>query len=105
MRILAAVTLAVITLAGPASTHSSQITITVDASAVRGAMSSMWAWFGYDEPNYTYTSSGQKLLSELAATTPATVYVRTHNMLTTGDGVAALKWGSTNAYTEDANGR
>jgi xylan 1,4-beta-xylosidase len=28
-----------------------------------------------------------------------------HNLLTTGDGKAALKWGSTNAYTEDANGQ
>ena len=65
----------------------------------------MWAWFGYDEPNYTYMPNGRKLLSELAeAAKPATVYVRTHNLLTTGDGTPALKWGSTNAYTEDANG-
>lgn len=60
----------------------------------------MWAWFGYDEPNYTYTPNGRKLLSELAAASPAPVFVRTHNLLTTGDGVPALKWGSTNAYTE-----
>jgi xylan 1,4-beta-xylosidase len=33
------------------------------------------------------------------------VYVRAHNLLTTGDGTPALKWGSTNAYTEDANGQ
>jgi xylan 1,4-beta-xylosidase len=32
------------------------------------------------------------------------VYVRAHNLLNTGDGTAALKWGSTNVYTEDANG-
>jgi len=32
------------------------------------------------------------------------VYVRTHNLLTSGDGTPALKWGSTNVYTEDANG-
>ncbi|HEY2882422.1 MAG TPA: hypothetical protein VGJ15_08315, partial [Pirellulales bacterium] len=32
------------------------------------------------------------------------VYFRTHNLLTSGDGTPALKWGSTNAYTEDANG-
>ena len=37
-------------------------------------MSSMWAWFGHDEPNYTYTANGQKLLSELAAASPAPVY-------------------------------
>jgi xylan 1,4-beta-xylosidase len=32
------------------------------------------------------------------------VYVRAHSLLVTGDGVASLKWGSTNAYTEDAQG-
>ena len=35
---------------------------------------------------------------------PVPVYVRAHNLLTTGDGTPALKWGSTNAYTEDAKG-
>lgn len=64
----------------------------------------IWAWFGYDEPNYTYMKDGKKLLSELAALSNTPVYVRCHNLLTTGDGVAALKWGSTNAYTEDAKG-
>ena len=33
------------------------------------------------------------------------VFVRAHNLLTTGDGTPALKWGSTNAYTEDATGK
>ncbi|HVU58997.1 MAG TPA: hypothetical protein VHD83_28240 [Puia sp.] len=65
----------------------------------------IWAFFGYDEPNYTYQPDGKKLLSELAALSPAPVYVRCHNLLTTGDGSFALKWGSTNAYTEDAAGR
>ena len=27
-----------------------------------------------------------------------------HNLLTSGDGNADLKWSSTNVYTEDANG-
>ncbi len=65
----------------------------------------MWAYFGYDEPNYTYMKDGQKLLTELAALSSTTVYVRAHNLLTTGDGTPALKWGSTNAYTEDKKGR
>jgi xylan 1,4-beta-xylosidase len=78
--------------------------IEVDLSTPIGAMTPIWAWFGYDEPNYTYMKDGRKLLSELAALSPVPVYVRTHNLLTSGDGTAALKWGSTNAYTEDANG-
>ena len=65
----------------------------------------MWAFFGHDEPNYTYMKDGRKLLSELAELSPVPVFMRTHNLLTTGDGTPALKWGSTNAYTEDADGR
>ncbi len=68
-------------------------------------MRPVWAWFGYDEPNYTYMRDGVKLLTELSEASPVPVYVRAHNLLTTGDGVAALKWGSTNAYTEDPEGR
>jgi xylan 1,4-beta-xylosidase len=63
-----------------------------------------WSYFGYDEPNYTYTPNGKKLLHELSSLSPVPVYVRVHNLLTSGDGSASLKWGSTNAYTEDAAG-
>ncbi|MCD8739855.1 beta-xylosidase [Mucilaginibacter roseus] len=68
-------------------------------------MKPIWAWFGYDEPNYTYMKDGKKLLTELSKLSPVPVYVRTHSLLVTGDGTAALKWGSTNAYTEDASGK
>jgi xylan 1,4-beta-xylosidase len=67
-------------------------------------MKPIWAWFGYDEPNYTYMKDGKKLLSEIAALSPVPVYVRAHNLMTTGDGTPALKWGSTNMYTEDKDG-
>jgi xylan 1,4-beta-xylosidase len=80
-------------------------TISINLKDNAGPMSSMWAWFGHDEPNYTYMKDGRKLLAELAALSPVPVNVRVHNLLTTGDGKAALKWGSTNAYTEDANGK
>ena len=65
----------------------------------------IWNYFGYDEPNYTYAPNGQKLLRELAALSPGPVYIRVHNLLTTGDGSASLKWGTTNVYTEDAEGK
>jgi xylan 1,4-beta-xylosidase len=67
-------------------------------------MKPIWAWFGYDEPNYTYMKDGKKLLTEISQLSKVPVYVRAHSLLVTGDGTAALKWGSTNAYTEDANG-
>jgi xylan 1,4-beta-xylosidase len=81
------------------------VSIQVDAGSKTGPLKPIWSWFGYDEPNYTYMKDGKKLLSELAALSPVPVYVRAHSLLVTGDGVAALKWGSTNAYTEDASGK
>jgi xylan 1,4-beta-xylosidase len=87
------------------SESPARVGIRVDASARQGPMKPIWAFFGYDEPNYTYMKDGRTLLTELAALSPVPVYVRTHNLLTTGDGSPALKWGSTNAYTEDSQGK
>jgi len=81
------------------------VVIRVDLDARRRPFPPVWAYFGYDEPNYTYMPDGRKLIQELAAASRAPVFFRTHNLLTTGDGTPALKWGSTNAYTEDAQGR
>ena len=86
------------------TTTQKQAKISVNLAIKKAPMKPVWAWFGYDEPNYTYMKDGKKLLSEIAKLSPVPVYVRTHSLLVTGDGVAALKWGSTNAYTEDANG-
>ena len=83
----------------------SSVTIHVDAARSLGPLKSIWNYFGYDEPNYTYAQHGRELVAELAASNSARVEIRTHNLLTTGDGTAALKWGSTNAYTEDPAGR
>jgi xylan 1,4-beta-xylosidase len=88
-----------------ATTQNSPAVIQVDLGKPVGPMYPAWAWFGYDEPNYTYMKDGKKLLSEIAAFSPVPVYVRAHSLLVTGDGKAALKWGSTNAYTEDADGK
>jgi xylan 1,4-beta-xylosidase len=92
-------------LSGFSFSQTERVSIRVDAAKSKGPMKPVWSWFGYDEPNYTYMKDGRKLLSELAALSPAPVFVRTHNLLTTGDGTASLKWGSTNAYTEDAAGK
>jgi xylan 1,4-beta-xylosidase len=79
--------------------------IHVDLQQVTGPLEHVWAWIGYDEPNYTYMPHGRKLLSQVAGAVPVPVHVRAHNLLTSGDGEAGLKWGSTNAYTEDADGK
>ena len=79
--------------------------ITVDAAHPTGSYHPIWNYFGADEPNYTYTPNGTTLLRELSRIAPSTpVYFRPHNLLTTGDGTPALKWGSTNVYTEAPDG-
>ena len=101
--LVAGIALAGLVHSGGAAPEAVQIR--VDVRQRTGPMTPIWAWFGYDEPNYTYSPDGRQLLSEIAALSPVPVYVRTHNLLTTGDGTPALKWGSTNAYTEDGSGR
>src|SRR5271169_3602042 len=83
---------------------SKNVNIRVQADQPEGPISPVWNYFGYDEPNYTYAPNGKKLLAELATADAAPVYVRTHNLLTSGDGSSSLKWGSTNVYSEDASG-
>jgi xylan 1,4-beta-xylosidase len=81
------------------------VSIHVDAAKKTRAMPPVWRFFGYDEPNYTYMKDGQALLSQLKTLSSEPVYIRTHNLLTSGDGQPALKWGSTGVYTEDEHGR
>ena len=80
------------------------VDIRVDLTQDKGPLKPIWAWFGYDEPNYTYMKDGKKLLAEISKLSKVPVNVRVHSLLVTGDGTAALKWGSTNAYTEDKQG-
>ena len=80
------------------------VAIEIDAGRVVGEMPPVWRFFGADEPNYATMPDGQKLIGELGKLRPHQVYFRAHNLLCTGDGTAALKWGSTNIYTEDAEG-
>src|SRR5687767_9390168 len=84
------------------------VSVRVDAAKPTGDLKPIWRFFGADEPNYAYMKDGRKLLQrlgELRQREPKTVYFRVHNMLTSGDGTPALKWGSTNAYTEDSSGK
>src|ERR1035437_3393390 len=86
------------------SAQADTVSIDIDIKKSAGPFTPLWSFFGYDEANYTTMKNGKKLLSELAALSTNPVYVRVHNLLTTGDGKAALKWSSTNVYTEDING-
>jgi xylan 1,4-beta-xylosidase len=89
----------------PQDTSSFPVSIEVDAARPLGQLKPIWRFFGADEPNYAYMKHGQKLLGELGELRPREVYFRAHNLLTSGDGTPALKWGSTGAYREDADGK
>jgi xylan 1,4-beta-xylosidase len=80
------------------------VTIDVDATAAGAPLERIWAYYGYDEVNYTTTAEGEALLRTLASVNTAQVFIRTHFLFNTGDGTPELKWGSTNLYTEDAGG-
>ena len=92
-------------LAAAGALAQSRVSILADAGQRVGPYKPIYGYFGYDEPNYTYTRNGRKLVGELAGLSATPVYIRTHFLLATGDGTAGLKWGSTNAYTEDASGK
>jgi xylan 1,4-beta-xylosidase len=81
------------------------VTIEIDVAKPLGPLHPIWRFFGADEPNYACMKDGKKLLAELGKIGPGNAFFRTHNLLTTGDGTPALKWGSTNAYTEGADGK
>jgi xylan 1,4-beta-xylosidase len=84
--------------------ESFPVAIRVDASKAMGELKPIWRFFGADEPNYAYMTNGRKLIAELGELAPKQVFFRAHNLLTSGDGTPALKWGSTGAYREDAQG-
>lgn len=86
-------------LAGP------PVMIQVDLARGLGPFKPIYSWFGYDEANYTTMRHGTELLKELHDLSPVPVYLRAHHLLTSGDGVAELKFSSTNVYSEDANGK
>ena len=81
------------------------VKIDVDAGKAEGPLKPVWRFFGADEPNYATMKDGRKLIGHLGDLKPGAIYFRAHNLLNTGDGTPAFKWGSTNIYTEDAEGK
>ncbi|MGK0237220.1 MAG: xylan 1,4-beta-xylosidase [Candidatus Pelagisphaera sp.] len=81
------------------------VEITVHADQLATELRPIWNYFGYDEALTTLTHEGRHLLRELnklSATEP--IRIRAHHLHTSGDGTLALKWSSTNIYTEDETG-
>jgi len=86
-------------------TSSEAVTIRVDLTKRVGPYTPIYRWFGYDESNYTRMKYGKQLLRELHDMSPEPVYIRAHHLLTSGNGVAELKWSSSNVFSLDANGK
>jgi xylan 1,4-beta-xylosidase len=82
----------------------STVDVRVDATADGPPLEVVWPFHGYDEINDTTTAEGRALLGALAGAHAAPIHVRSHFLFNTGDGTPAMKWGSTNVYTEDASG-
>jgi xylan 1,4-beta-xylosidase len=81
------------------------IRVTVHADRAVGEIRPIWNYFGYDEAGTTLTREGRHLLGELNKLADDPIRIRVHHLLTSGDGTLALKWSSTNVYTEDESGR
>jgi xylan 1,4-beta-xylosidase len=84
--------------------HGQPVPVTIHADRVVGEIRPIWNYFGYDEAGTTLTSEGRHLLGQLNTLSDEPIRIRVHHLLTSGDGTLALKWSSTNVYTEDAAG-
>src|SRR5690349_1230929 len=89
----------------PVASSETPVQIEANLDKPIAAYKPIFAWFGYDEANYTTMQHGKELLRELHDLTLAPVYIRCHHLLTSGNGQAELKFSSTNVYREDASGK
>lgn len=96
---------AILFLLSPILGAETVVDISIQADKPVGELRPIWNYFGYDEAGTTLTPEGRHLLGELdklSETQP--IRIRVHHLLTSGDGTLALKWSSTNVYTEDEAG-
>ncbi|HET7102778.1 MAG TPA: beta-xylosidase [Terracidiphilus sp.] len=106
MRLSVVLLLCAATVCGAAQTSSATtVSIQVDLAGPIGPYTPIYRWFGYDESNYTTMMHGRQLLRELHDLSPEPVYIRAHHLLTSGNGVAELKWSSSNVFSLDAHGK
>jgi xylan 1,4-beta-xylosidase len=87
-----------------AAAHAQPAPVTIHADRVVGEIRPIWNYFGYDEAGTTLTREGRHLLAELNTLSAEPIRIRVHHLLTSGDGTLALKWSSTNVYSEDSAG-
>ena len=81
-----------------------EVTIKVEVDRKKGPMRRIWRSIGYDEINWTYTQTGKHIYRQFKNLCDGPYWVRNHNAFTSGNLISEPAWGSTNCYTEDANG-
>jgi len=96
--------IALITLCINTTSEAKSIQIEVDSTSPGKPIKHVWSFWGFDECNFTYTENSRELMKTLSISNKDPVYIRSHFLLNTGDGTPALKWSSTNAYTENEAG-
>lgn len=87
------------------NTDQASVEVHVDLAKSVGPLKPIYRWFGYDESNYTTMKYGKQLLRELHDLSSQPVYVRAHHLLTSGNGVAELKWSSSNVFSLGEEGK
>jgi xylan 1,4-beta-xylosidase len=87
------------------TSESNPVSVQVDLAKSEGPYTPIYSWFGYDESNYTTRKYGKQLLRELHDLSPVPVNIRSHHLLTSGNGVPELKWSSSNVFTVGADGK
>jgi xylan 1,4-beta-xylosidase len=108
LRVWVAAVICMTAACGVAQQGAAPVSVRVDLAKTVGPYTPLYAWFGYDESNYTTTANGRKLLGELHDLSPVPVHIRAHHLFTSGDGangIPELKWSSSGVYREDAQGK
>jgi xylan 1,4-beta-xylosidase len=82
-----------------------QICLTVLGPAAR-PLKRIWAGVGYDEINWTYSTRGRRLLTQLGreVLSAGPFFVRCHNAFTSGNGLSWPAWGSGDPCHRRADG-
>lgn len=91
--------------AGASPGTARRVEVVVNADRATTELRPIWNYFGYDEALTTITPEGKHLLGELNKMAEEPVRIRVHHLHTSGDGTLALKWSSTNVYSEDEHGK
>lgn len=105
MKHLPRLVLCITALVAPLVAAEPPVEIVVNADRTITEPRPIWNYFGYDEALITITPEGRHLLgalNEMTDTEP--IRIRVHHLHTSGDGTQALKWSSTNVYSEDDEG-